>query len=265
MLENALTFQPKKAPAEDFSIKETLTLLSDERSRQFLSQHHKMLSYGAYVNNFSQINGSTNSYQHPEVNIESGERIISINPMLGRPLKQFVSMTGGSCLIHCFEENPLQYMQLCKHLIDWKIEKNVVPVCAAISSSTGMLAVDHQGGSGHYNTGSFVNISDDNRHEVMQAVYAHTIDQYVQQTGFLPTLIDCTRQGLATNILDGAKDTIKKHKPKLILADSPYSSVASLIKELSDDYQIYYSECGKRRAGVFFAKVSPSTSTLRED
>jgi hypothetical protein len=259
-----LGFPPQKTSFSNLSIDTTLSYLHDDRSRMFLKQHHEMISNGVYVNNFSQINGTNNCYQHPDVHVEPHDKIISINPMLGRPLKYFVEATKGLCEVHCFEENALQYMQLCKNIIDWKVESQVLPLCNAIYSSTGMLSVDHQGASGHYNTGDLIRISEENRHNVMQAVFSYRIDDYLKQKSFEPTFIECTRPGMAEHILNGALHTIEKHKPKLLLTASPYSDIAKRIKQINTKYQIFYSESGMRSLGIFFAKIESSMKEENE-
>jgi hypothetical protein len=251
----SLKIPPQQTAYSAHSIDETTNLLHDEQSRLFLQQHHEMLSNGVYVNNFSQVNGSNNCYQHPNVHVEAMDNIISINPMLGRPIKYFVDVTQGQCNVLCFEENTLQYAQLCKNMVDWQIEKHVLPLCHAIFSSTGMISIDHQGASGHYNTGDLIRISDENRNDVMQAAFSYTIDDYLKQSPFQPTFIECARPGMASHILDGAINTIRNHGPKLLLAASPYSDIAKRIKQINPDYQLFYSESGMRSIGVFFAKI----------
>tara|TARA_R110002167_G_scaffold31464_17_gene103276 strand:+ start:3300 stop:4070 length:771 start_codon:yes stop_codon:yes gene_type:complete len=249
-----LTFPPQKTAFSNNNIDATLSILGDQRSRNFLQQHHTLLSNGAYINNFSQINGTNDCYQHPDVKVEPQDKIISINPMLGRPLRQFVTMSNHQCQIHCFEENPLLYSQLCKNIVNWEIEKHVVPVCNAVHSNTGIVLVDNQGACGYYNNETLVALSAANRKDLNQAAYAFSLDDYIAQTGFNPTMIECSRPGMAEHILKGGQNSLKQTLPKLLLAASPYSDIARQIKQLSQDYRIYYSESGRRSFGIFFAK-----------
>ncbi len=83
----------------------------------------------------------------------------------------------------------------------------------------------------------------------------NAVDDYVRESGFVPTLIESGRIGIATEVVKGAKATIVQHKPKLILLDYPDTAAISMIKAWVPEYQVYYSECGRGNYGVFFLSI----------
>lgn len=234
-------------------ISETLALLDDDVSRTVLAQQDRMLRNGVHFENFSSVAGS--HYAHPHVGVAKGDNIISIGTFYGMPLRLFFNQTGRDCRVHCFEANANIYAQLCKNIVAWDMSERVVPVCAAIWSKTGMYAFDSQGGVGGGNVIDPSTGKHPVRETVDLAIYAYSIDDYVKQTGFIPTLIENGRIGITPQVLDGARDTIAKHKPKLILLDFVHSDSVKMLKELVPEYRVFYSESGRWKYGVYFATV----------
>lgn len=230
-----------------------LNLLYDEQSQVFLQQHRDMLNAGMYVNFFSHIQGDMNRFKHYALALTEDETIISINPMQGGALKQFCQLTEQTCQIHYFEENPLLYMDVCKNLIVWQIENNVKPMCAGIAEQSGMFALTHNGGSGHYTSGEITALDAIARDNISQANYCFRLDDYLVQQGIVPTLIECGRPNMAHNIVHGGRDIIEKYHPRLMLVDSPFSNLPAMLKQLQPDYRIFYCEYGLRNVGVYYA------------
>jgi hypothetical protein len=91
--------------------------------------------------------------------------------------------------------------------------------------------------------------------DIDMAIFVYAVDDYVRESGFVPTLIESGRIGIATEVVKGAKATIVQHKPKLILLDYPDTAAISMIKAWVPEYQVYYSECGRGNYGVFFLSI----------
>ena len=82
------------------------------------------------------------------------------------------------------------------------------------------------------------------RETVDLAIYADSIDDYVEQSGFIPTFIENGRIGIAPQVLDGVRRTIARHNPKLILPDFVHTDCVKTLKELVPEYKVY---CGESR------------------
>lgn len=228
-------------------------LLTDQLSKDIISQQDFMLRNNIYVDQFSSEGGT--QYEHPVVKARPGEQIISIGPYYGLPLKAFADACNNDFKAHCLEANPYVYAQLCLNIVDWGIHDKIVPVCAGAWSESGMTAFSSDG---HTGGGDVVELKPNQKVRKQQldlAIYAYSIDDYVTQSGFAPTLLESGRIGIATAVIKGATETIKKYKPKLILLDFPYSDVPSMLKQLVPEYKIYYSECSRINYGAFFAEI----------
>ena len=195
-------------------------------------------------------------HQHPFVSASPGEKILSFGTFAGSHLRLFRYSAKGDFEAHCLEPNPLVYPQLCKNIIQWGMKDQVVPVCAGVYTKSGMVAFVGDGGSGFNNVGQIISLDEDNvgeRAGINAAQYAYSVDDYVTLTGFVPSLIESGKIGDAMRVLQSGQKTITEHKPKLILIGSPHSEIAKFINHLVPSYQIYYSECGRREFGAFFA------------
>ncbi|GHG69333.1 hypothetical protein GCM10010919_19200 [Alishewanella longhuensis] len=230
-----------------------LNLLSDEVSRRVMSQQFYLLQHNCYLEGFSEEAGA--QYFHPIVHAVAGEKILCIGPYLGKPFQAFSSTSGGDFTAHCLEANPFTYAELCINLVSWGMQTKVRPVCAGAWSGTGMVAFASEGHTG----GGNVLALDSGRvvkpGEIDMAIFTYAVDDYVRESGFVPSLLESGRIGIATEVVKGAKDTIIRHRPKMILLDYPDTEAIALIKQWVPDYKVYYSECGRESYGVFFLSV----------
>lgn len=240
-------------PAAEQQEQTNLSLLSDEVSRRVMSQQFYLLQHNCYLDGFSEEAGA--QYFHPVVHAVAGEKILCIGPYLGKPFQAFSNTSGGDFTAHCLEANPFTYAELCINLVSWGMQTKVRPVCAGAWSGTGMVAFASEGHTGGGNvlaldSGSVVKPS-----EIDMAIFTYAVDDYVRESGFVPSLIESGRIGIATEVVKGAKDTIIRHQPKMILLDYPDTAAIALIKQWVPDYKVYYSECGRESYGVFFLSV----------
>jgi hypothetical protein len=230
-----------------------LSLLSDETSRRVMSQQFYLLRHNCYLDGFSEEAGA--QYFHHAVQAVAGERILCIGPYLGNPFMAFATTSEGNFTAHTLEANPFTYADLCINLVSWGLHDRVRPVCAGAWSSTGMVAFASEGHTGGgnvlaLNAGEVIKPGD-----IDMAIFVYAVDDYVRESGFVPTLIESGRIGIATEVVKGAKATIVQHKPKLILLDYPDTAAISMIKAWVPEYQVYYSECGRGNYGVFFLSI----------
>ncbi len=234
-------------------ISTNVALLEDQLSKDILYQHDQMMRNNIYVNDFSKDGGT--QYQHSIVKAKPGENIISVGPYYGRVLKEFAEICDNNFSAHCLEANPYVYSQLCLNIMDWGLHDKIIPVCAGAWSSSGMSAFRSDG---HTGGGDIVTVQPGQKirkQELDMAIYTYSLDHYVQNTRFAPSLIESGRIGIATEVVKGAEQTIKQHKPKLILLDYPHSLAPSLIKAMVPEYKLYYTESNRINYGVFLAQV----------
>jgi len=237
-------------PATSEQQKINLSLLSDDISRRVMSQQCYLLQHNCYLDGFSEEAGE--QYFHPTVHAVAREQILCIGPYLGMPFMAFENTSDGDFKAHTLEANPFTYADLCINLVSWGMHDKVRPVCAGAWSSTGMVAFASEGHTGGGNVLALKAGEAIKPGEIDMAIFVYAVDDYVRESGFVPTLIESGRIGIATEVVKGAKETIIHHKPKLILLDYPDTSAISLIKQWVPDYQVYYSECGRGNYGVFF-------------
>jgi len=227
-----------------------IALLTDDISKRVMQQQLDMLQQNFYLDGFSEEAGG--QYTHPLVHAQPGDRILCIGPYLGNPFKFFSKTSAGDFTAHTLEANPYTYAELCSNLVSWGLHEQVRPVCAGAWSSTGMVAFASEG---HTGGGNVLELTADKTFkpgEIDMAIFTYAVDDYVAETGFIPTLIESGRIGIATEVVKGAQNTIMEYKPKLILLDYPDSDSIQLIHSWVPEYKIYYSECGRQRYGVFF-------------
>jgi hypothetical protein len=237
--------------ATDISINHRL--LEDQLSKDILYQHDQMIRNNIYVEGFSNEGGT--QYEHPIVNAQPGEKILCVGPYYGRVLKTFADRCGNDFTAHCLEANPYVYSQLCLNLMDWGLHDKIVPVCAGAWSTSGMTAFRSDGHTGGGDIVATIPGEKIRKQELDMAIYTYTLDQYVSQTGFIPSLIESGRIGIATEVVKGAAEVITQYKPKLILLDFPYSDAPALIKSMVPEYKLYYTESNRINYGVFLAQV----------
>jgi hypothetical protein len=232
------------------SFSENIELLFDPKSKRVLFQQQQLLNQNFYIEGFSDEAGE--QYAHPQVHAVPGEKVLCIGPYLGKPLQAFAMSANNSFTAHCLEANPFTYAELCINIISWKMQHQVRPVCAGAWSSTGMVAFASEGHTG----GGVVLALDEQKPikpgEIDLAIFAYSLDDYIKESGFVPTLIESGRIGIAYDVVVGARQTIQESKPKLILLDFPDSKVPALLKQWVPDYKVFYSECGRVTYGVFF-------------
>ncbi|GAB58434.1 hypothetical protein [Rheinheimera nanhaiensis] len=239
-------YQAKDARSDHANI----ALLADDISKRVMQQQFDMLQQNFYFDGFSVEAGE--QYTHPVVHAMPGEKILCIGPYLGNPFKFFAKTSAGDFTAHTLEANPYTYAELCSNLVSWGLHKQVRPVCAGAWSSTGMVAFASEG---HTGGGNVLELTADKTvkpGDIDMAIFTYAVDDYVAETGFIPTLIESGRIGIATEVIKGARQTIIEYKPKLILLDYPDSDSVRLINAWVPEYKIYYSECGRQRYGVFF-------------
>lgn len=227
-----------------------LSLLNDETSRRVMKQQFYLLRHNCYLDGFSEEAGA--QYFHHAVQAVAGEKILCIGPYLGQPFMAFSTTSKGNFTAHTLEANPFTYADLCINLVSWGMHDKVRPVCAGAWSSTGMVAFASEGHTGGGNVLALKAGEAIKPGDIDMAIFVYAVDDYVKESGFVPTLIESGRIGIATEVVKGAKATITEYRPKLILLDYPDTTAISLIKQWVPDYKVYYSECGRGDYGVFF-------------
>jgi FkbM family methyltransferase len=142
---------------------------------------------------------------------------------------------GGRVI--AFEPNPVAREWLNTHL---RLNKcaNVTVESVGLMDFEGAADFYVQEGDVTWNS-SFVRDFVDSRHKLAPVtVECTSIDAYVRNTGLIPDLIKIDTEGTELSVLQGAKETIEKHRPVLVLEMNPSSArkagttLSKLVNEL---------------------------------
>jgi len=125
-----------------------------------------------------------------------------------------------------FEPNPYSRKWL-EYNIKLNASANIEVVASAVSSSKGHVVLHIQKGTCSWNTSIFSGSFSDKYDTEDIEVETITIDDYVQETGLVPSLIKIDIEGAELLALQGAMMTIATYRPVLILELNPIAADAA--------------------------------------
>ena len=143
---------------------------------------------------------------------------------------------GGRVI--AFEPNPVAREWLDNHL---RLNKctNVTVEAVGLMDFDGSADFYVQEGDVTWNS-SFVRDFVDPKHKLNAvSVECISLDAYVRNTGLIPDLIKIDTEGTELSVLQGAKETISKHRPVLILEMNPASArqAGTTLSKLVDELE----------------------------
>jgi FkbM family methyltransferase len=182
-----------------------------------------------------------------KANCREGMIVIDIGAHLGLISTITGQLVKPSGKVYAFEPTPQTFKTLKQIVQLNNLSENVICVNQAVSDSNGEIDffIDNNEGS---NANSLVHRSDRNRTSLK--IKTTTIDSFTKDNNIeMLNLIKIDAEGVEYSVLKGAKESINKFKPKIILALHPtlitnnnntLEDIYKLIEELK--YTVFYQE-----------------------
>ena len=171
-------------------------------------------------------------YFHPECSPRSGDVIIDAGAFTGDTVS-YINSVLDDCIIHAFEPNPAHYAQL-KALCQ-NNDKMFANQYGLWSHKT-TLKFEMTVGAGSHIVGTRTGKC----HETID-INVLSIDDYCIGNRITPTFIKFDVEGAELHALQGAKETIAKHKPRMAISAYHHFSdlwkIPLLIKQIQPNYR----------------------------
>lgn len=170
-------------------------------------------------------------YAHPRVRARAGDVIVDAGAHVGKVSAMFAGACGPSGVVYAFEPDPQNFSQL-QHRCSKA--KNIVPIHAGVWSTSGSLSFDNLEGSASRSLSESGGIR----------VPVVSLDDFFAEPGRrVPTLMKFDVEGAESATLTGAAETIRRHKPRLMVSayhkPSDIWDLAEHILSIRADYKIY--------------------------
>ncbi len=165
-----------------------------------------------------------------------------------------------------FEPNPHAREQMARHL-QLNAVGNVKVEALALSDHRGELPFFIQAGTASWNSSLFRDFISRSYGVEQITVPTETLDGYVARTGLVPRAIKIDVEGSEFLVLRGARETIAKHRPALVMefnpeaaraADTTISAITKFLLEM--DYRLIVLKRG-RLARYRFDRQEPFDET----
>tara|TARA_A200000113_G_C8862423_1_gene353724 strand:+ start:985 stop:2031 length:1047 start_codon:yes stop_codon:yes gene_type:complete len=178
-------------------------------------------------------------YGHPKVSVSQGDIVFDVGSYDGETAKFFLE--SGASKVYAFEPDSSNYNLVCKNIKLWN-KPNIIALNygfwnekATLSFTEDSLHDTQKSLSKEQKTGSAVNTK----------IKVTSIDSFISEIDEMPTLIKMDIEGAELNALLGAKELLKKEKPKLQISvyhewDDLWK-IPALIKNINSDYKFYLS------------------------
>jgi FkbM family methyltransferase len=204
---------------------EVYSSLADEKSKEVFKNYVNFQYSGKLEYLFkteSDISNAFNDY----LTLNEHESFIDIGAYRGDTVEQFLKFTNGKYNnILAIEPDQKTYKKLvenCKEL------KSFEALNGAVSSTDGVVEFTNVAGR-QSTIGSGVEIT------------SYTLDKLKEK--FVPTYIKIDAEGAEIDILNGGKNLISEHKPKLKIAtyhkNRDIFEIPILLNKLNENYKIY--------------------------
>jgi len=186
--------------------------------------HELLLSHHFHLDRNILIHGDYDHELHLlfQNRISPGMTILDVGANLGEMSLHLAALTGPAGIVHAFEPFPAAYDRLVTHIRRNHLESRIHTHKLALSNAPGQLSMslpaadaDNQG------VGSIVN-HDAARMPVTLTIDATTLDLFVQQHA-IPKIhfIKLDIQGAECFFLEGARETLRSHRPEIVMEVSP--------------------------------------------
>ena len=218
-------FDRKFLEENEENLNKAYNLLADENSKEAFKNYVNFEFSGKLEYLFKMecdISTPFNDY----LRLEDSEKFIDIGAYRGDTIEQFLSFTNGKYnKILALEPDKKTYKKLvdnCKSL------KNFEALNGAVADSDGTVEFSSVAGR-QSSIGSGIEIP------------CYTLDKLSEN--FIPTYIKIDAEGAEIEILNGGKNLISEHKPKIKIAtyhkNRDIFEIPILLNELNKDYKIY--------------------------
>ncbi len=220
-------------------IEETYNWLADESSKEtFLS----LLSYRLTLDPARLSVAPFGEYLHPLVRAEAGEVIIDGGAWTGDTALETAVALKGKCRIFSFEPEDGNYERLQANINESSFADIVTPIKRGLWHSEETLYLgSNADNSKQFSVDSSVNPSCDEglRIEVT------SIDSFSAERSIEPTLIKMDIEGSECEALNGAREVIRRNRPKLQISiyhkPGDLWLIPALIREILPGYRFYLS------------------------
>ncbi len=158
-------------------------------------------------------------YFHPKLKYTSDDIIIDGGAYIGDTSFEIMDDTGGKCNIFAFEPDANNYQKLYENIQQGKHGNQIIPINAGLwkENHKGKLTADELSDRRYVAEEGTINI---------QLV---KIDSFVNDRNIVPTVVKMDIEGSELPALMGAKTTIQKYRPKLII-----SALKSIVRYRAD-------------------------------
>ena len=144
-----------------------------------------------------------------------------------------------------FEPNPIHAAQLRGRLLD-----NFIVIEEALSNKIerSQFFLDVRPGEG-FLASSLMILDDLHESGMVEKIFVetNTLDNYVTQSGNIPTFIKIDVEGYEPEVIEGAKETIRKFKPKILFEmwETHFPRYEDFMIHLSKEYYLVRLESGE--------------------
>jgi len=188
-------------------------------------------------------------YSIPECHVKAGDVVFDVGAHFG--FFSYYAVQRGAKKVYAFEPNPYVFEILKKNAEMWS--EKIKPYQLALSSKNGEVELfipdDELSGV------STILQNRQNKYKKSVKVKTTTIDEFVRNNGIERVdFIKIDAEGAEREIIKGAKETIKKFKPRMAIAayhlPDDKKVIPELILSIRDDYK--YKLVNKGEEDLFF-------------
>ena len=166
----------------------------------------------------------------------AGDVVLDIGAHHGFMTCVAAGCAGSSGCVISFEPNPHALARLRSALKLNQLE-NVTVMDKAVGDKPGRVTLNVQKGTATWNTSLFRDMVDTGYEVEAVEVDMITVDAFVEETGLFPSLMKIDVEGAEFLVIQGARQTLRQHRPALIMEFNPIAAAAahSTIQRLVDD------------------------------
>ncbi len=218
-------FDRKFLECNEENLNKAYSLLADEKSKEVFKNYVNFQFSGKLEYLFKMESDISNAF-YDYLALNEHESFIDIGAYRGDTVEQFLKFTNGKYnKILAIEPDRKTYKKLVENCKDLK---GFEALNGAVSSTDG--TVEFTNVAGRQSTiGSGIEIP------------SYTLDKLKEK--FVPTYIKIDAEGAEIDILNGSKNLISEHKPKLKIAtyhkNRDIFEIPILLKKLNENYKIY--------------------------
>lgn len=203
-------------------------LLQDDASRTILDGILLFrLTFDPEVLNFSPYV----QYLHPATPFGDKELIIDGGAFNGDSAFRFFLATNNDSIIYCFEPEEANIKELYKYIKPYKDIRRAFIIPKGLWSSSGKLSFSSASQSSRLDS------------EGLNTINVIGIDEFCDKKNIRPTLIKLDVEGAEMEVIKGAKKSIARDKPKMMISvyhcGDHLWEIPHAIKSMNSDYRFF--------------------------